>query len=188
VLSAADWRPWAGGRLATPMRLTLDLLLGRHLPDAVADLDALLRARLVRPEVVAAMVAGRSDKGIVAARRAIELADPLAESLPESKVRVVLRLAGLEPVSQYWIVDRNGHRIVRVDLAFPDHRLAVEYDGDWRDGEAWALNKDRARLNQVRDLGWDVVFITAPMLRHPTTVLSTVHSALIRNPERRSEP
>jgi very-short-patch-repair endonuclease len=188
ALAPADWQAWAGGRLATPMRLTLDLLLGRALPDAVADLDAVLRARLVRAEAVAAMVAGRSDKGIIEARRAVELADPLAESPPESKLRVVLRLAGLEPVSQYWIVDRNGIRIVRVDLAFPRRRLAVEYDGDWRDGETWALNRDRARLNQVRDLGWDVVFVTAPMLRDHNAVVTTVHAALMRSPGRRSEP
>jgi very-short-patch-repair endonuclease len=179
VLTPADWCSWAGGRLATPMRLTLDLLLGRPLPDAVADLDAVLRARLVRRDAVAAMVAARSDKGIVGARRAVELADPLAESLPESKVRVVLRQAGLEPVTQYWIVDRHGNRVVRVDLAFPEHRLAVEYDGDWRDGEAWALNRDRARLNQVRDLGWDVVFVTAPMLRDHHGVVCTVRAALL---------
>jgi hypothetical protein len=40
VLRPADWQPWGDGKLATPMRLTLDLLLGRPLPDAVADLDA----------------------------------------------------------------------------------------------------------------------------------------------------
>ena len=182
VLRPADWQPWGDGKLATPMRLTLDLLLGRPLPDAVADLDAVLRARLVRADAVAAMVARRSDMGIVGARRAVELADPLAESLPESKLRVHLRLADLDPVSQYWILDHNGERIVRVDLAFPDRQLAIEYDGDWRDGETWALNRDRARLNQVRDLGWDVVFVTAPMLRDPRAVVSTVRAALLRAP------
>ena len=129
------------------MRLTLDLLLGRPLPDAVADLDAVLRARLVRRDAVAAMVAARSDKGIVGARRAVELARPAR--------RVIAGVEGacpccgwpdLEPVTQYWILDRHGERVVRVDLAFPEQRLAVEYDGDWRDGETWALNRDRARL------------------------------------------
>jgi hypothetical protein len=188
VVTPADWQPWAGGRLATPLRLALDLLLGRPLPDAVADLDAVLRARLVDPDAVAGMVAGRSDKGIVGARRAVELADPLAESLPESKVRVVLRLAGLEPIPQYWIVDRSGSRIARTDLGFPRERVAVEYDGDWRDGQSWALNRDRARLNQIRDLGWDVVFITAPMLRDPSAVIASVRVALMRSPVSRSEP
>jgi very-short-patch-repair endonuclease len=182
ALRPAEWQPWGDGKLATPMRLTLDLLLGRPLPDAVADLDAVLRARLVSADAVAAMVVRRSDMGIVGARRAVELADPLAESLPESKLRVHLRLADLEPVSQYWILDRNGERIVRVNLAFPDRQLAIEYDGDWRDGETWALNRDRARLNQVRDLGWDVVFVTAPMLRDPRAVVSTVRAALLHAP------
>jgi hypothetical protein len=67
---------------------------------------------------VAAMVVRRSDMGIIGARRAVELADPLAESLPESKLRVHLRLADLEPVSQYWILDRNGERIVRSTSPF----------------------------------------------------------------------
>jgi hypothetical protein len=60
--------------------------------------------------------------------------------------------------------------------------LAIEYDGDWRDGETWALNREWARLNQVRDLGWDVVFVTAPMLRDPRAVVSTVRAALLHAP------
>jgi hypothetical protein len=155
-----DARPWAFGAMATPMRLTLDVVLGRPLPEAVADLDAVLRKRLVRREDVAAMVAGRSDNGIVAARQAVALADPLAESLPESKVRVILVLDGLEPIPQYRLGLGDG-RSVRFDLAFPRRKIAVEYDGDWRDGESWALNRDRDRLNRVRELGWTVVFITA---------------------------
>lgn len=172
-----DVEPWAFGLLASPMRLTLDLLLGRPLPDAVADLDAVLRAGLVERDAVAAMVARRSDNGIVAARRAVELADPRAEALPESRLRVLLVLAGLDPVPQYWIEDRTG-RLVCVDLAFPERKVAVEYDGDWRDGERWALNRDRDRLNRVHAIGWDVVFVTAPMLRDGRTLLRTITSAL----------
>ena len=118
------------------MRLTLDLLLlDRPLPDAVADLDAVLRAKLVDRAALAAMVAGRSDNRIVAARRAVELADPRADSLPESKLRVLLVLAGLAPVPQYWIEDTTG-RLVCVDLAFPEHKVAVEYDGTGATGSA----------------------------------------------------
>jgi hypothetical protein len=93
AIEPVDWEPWAGGRLATPMRLALDLLLGRALPDAVADLDA-------------------------------ELADPRAEWLPESKLRVYLVLDGLAPVPQYWIQDGGG-RIARADLALPEYKIAI---------------------------------------------------------------
>lgn len=178
-IEPTDWEPWAGGRLATPMRLALDLLLGRPLPDAVADLDAVVRARLVALPAVAHMVATRSDNGIVVARRAVELADPRAESLPESKVRVHLVLGGLDPVPQHWIEDGGG-RIARVDLAFPRQKVAVEYDGDWRDGEAWALNRDRDRLNRVHAAGWKVVFVTAPLLRDVPAMLRAVQQALGR--------
>ena len=169
--------PWHGGRLATPLRMALDLALDRPLPDAVADLDVVLRAGLVEHTALTTLVTGRSDRGIVTARRAVELADPRAESRPESKVRVWLELAGLHPVPQYWIEDRSG-RLARVDLAFPERKVAVEYDGEWRDGQLWALNHDRDRLNRVHAAGWDVVFVTQPLLANPRKMIYTVEAAL----------
>jgi hypothetical protein len=177
VIEPGDAEPWAYGNLAAPMRLTMDLLIGRPLPDAVAGLDAVLRAGLVDRAAVATTVAGRSDNGIVLARRAVELADPRAEALPESAMRVHLVLDGLDPVPQY-VLEVGYGRTVRFDLAFPDRKVAVEYDGDWRDGERWALNRDRDRLNRVHALGWYVVFVTAPLLRDPRRMVRTVRQAL----------
>ncbi len=181
MIAAAEWRPWADGKLATSERMALDLLLGRPLPEAVADLDAVLRAGLVDRATLSALVGRRSDNGIVLARQAVSMANPeAAESLPESILRVHLELAGLTPVPQYWLEDRHG-RIARVDLAFPERKVAVEYDGDWRDGQSWALNRDRARLNRVQAIDWDVVFVTAPLLRDVRRLLRTVESALSRD-------
>lgn len=177
TLEHRDWEPWAGGAIATPKRMVLDLLLARPLPDAVADLDAVLRARKVDRAAVERLVADRSDKGIVLARRAVELADPRAMSLPESKMRVHLVLNGLDPVPQYCIVD-GGVVIAQVDLALPAYKLVIEYDGDWRDGESWALNRDRERLNRVHAAGWDVVFVTAPLLGDQKRMVRTVRQAI----------
>ena len=179
VVRPHECTPWSEGAVATPLRTTLDLLLDRPLPDAVADLDAVLRAGLVAVPQVVRMVEGRSDKGIVLARRAIELADPRAESRPESRVRVWLVLDGLHPVPQYWIEDGTG-RLARADLAFPEHKVAVEYDGSWRDGELWALNRDRDRLNRVQAAGWEIVFVTAQLLNDPARMIRTVRAALTR--------
>lgn len=177
-LLAAESAPWCGIGLATPQRTSLDLLLDRPLPDAVADLDAVLRYGLVTLDEMRAVVAERSDRGIVSARRAVELADPRAESRPESRMRVWLALAGLHPVPQHWLHDSRG-RLARVDLAFVEQRLAVEYDGSWR-SEPWALNRDRDRLNRVYAIDWDVVFVTAELLRDPPRMVHTVRSALSR--------
>lgn len=174
-----EWVSWSGIRLATPQRMALDLLLGRSLPDAVADLDAVLRARLVTLPKVRCMVDHRGDRGIVLARRAVRLADPRAESPLESRVRVWLALDGLHPVPQHWIKDSRG-RLARVDLAFVAQRVAVEYDGAWRDGELWALNRDRERLNRVQAEGWEIVFVTAALLRDPQRMVRTVRAALTR--------
>jgi hypothetical protein len=40
----------------------------------------------------------------------------------------------LDPVSQYQIT-LDGEDVASVDLAFPARKVAVEYDGGWRDGE-----------------------------------------------------
>ena len=67
-LTAEEIAPWLGIGLATPLRTSLDLLLDRMLPDAVADLDAVLRAGLVNLDPIQRMVTERSDRGIVAER------------------------------------------------------------------------------------------------------------------------
>ncbi|HET9255517.1 MAG TPA: hypothetical protein VFO16_09980 [Pseudonocardiaceae bacterium] len=177
-LTAGEFTAWSGIRLATPLRMSLDLLLDRPLPDAVADLDAVLRAGLVSLPAVRQMVAERHDRGIVAARRAAELADPRAESRPESRVRVYLVLDGLSPEPQYLVCDKHGV-IARVDLGFPDQRLAVEYDGEWH-GEWRQISSDRERLNRLQAVGWRVLFITHRHLRDPAGVVASVRAALAR--------
>jgi hypothetical protein len=64
-----------------------------------------------------------------------------------ASTRVHLVLAGLAPVPHY-VLEIGRGRHVRFDLAFPHRKVAVEYDGDWRDGALWALNRDRERLNR----------------------------------------
>ena len=59
VIDPGDAEPWAYGLLASPMRLTLDLLLDSPVPEAVAGLDAVLRAGLVDREHIAAQRALR---------------------------------------------------------------------------------------------------------------------------------
>ncbi|MGH3833975.1 MAG: hypothetical protein ACRDRS_26645 [Pseudonocardiaceae bacterium] len=85
---------------------------------------------------------------------------------------------GLHPEPQYWIEDRNG-RLARADLAFPEQKVAVEYDGSWRDGEHWALNRDR--LNRVQAAGWEIVFVTAQLLHNPARMVNTIRAALTRH-------
>lgn len=182
-LETTEWREWHGIGLATPERTALDVLLDRSLPDAVADLDVLLGSGLAERCALQAALAPRRDRGIVRARQAVGLADPRAGSPPESKVRVWLRLAGMTPEPQYRVCDGHGGQVGIVDLAFPEARLAVEYDGRWH-GEWLQVGPDRERLNRLHAAGWDVVFVTAEMLRSPKRMVQTVRAALAVRPRR----
>lgn len=89
--------------------------------------------------------------------------------------------AGLPPpVAQYRIVD-GGRFLARVDFAWPDRRLAVEYDGLWH-AEERQFTQDRRRLNLVHAAGWRVVFVTAADHHDPTRVLDEIAVALAATP------
>jgi hypothetical protein len=84
----------------------------------------------------------------------VELANPLAESPMETRLRLVLVLAGLPaPVVQHVLSDRWGSVVARFDLAYPDARLAVEYDGKGHALREFTRD-DRYRDAVTGDLGW----------------------------------
>ncbi|SHG84188.1 hypothetical protein [Geodermatophilus nigrescens] len=165
-------------RCTSATRTALDLARDEPLAEAVVALDVLLARDVVtRAELQHALAAPPSSRGIRRARRAVELADPRAESPQESRLRVLLALAGLTPVPQYTVRDAEGGFVARVDLAFPDQRLAVEYDGAWH-GAPQQLARDRRRLNRLTAAGWRVVFVTAADLRDPEALVARVVAAL----------
>ena len=99
-------------------------------------------------------------------RDLIALADGLAESPMESEARLAMIDGGLPiPELQYEIVDGNGD-VRRVDFAWPDQRVAVEYDGiDWHSG-ADAMRRDRKRTAALLDVGWVTIAIVFEDVRY----------------------
>jgi hypothetical protein len=150
-LASHEKTQWSRIGLATPLRMSLDLILDRALLDAVADLDAVLGTGLVDLGALRGLVTQRSDRGIVVARRAVELADPRAESRPESRVRApgACRLrAGAAVRDPSW----QGV-IARVDLGLSVARGSPwKYDGEWH-GQWRQISTDRERLNRLQAAG-----------------------------------
>jgi G:T-mismatch repair DNA endonuclease (very short patch repair protein) len=180
VLPATDVTVVRRRPCTTGTRTALDIARTEPLVEAVAALDVLLARGVVdRAGLRRSLDATPSPRGVRQAGRAVELADPRAESLPESRVRVLLALAGMDAVPQYTVRGADGDFVARVDLAFPEHRLAVEYDGAWH-GEAGQLGRDRRRLNRLTAAGWRVVFVTAADLRDPDGLVARVAEALGR--------
>jgi hypothetical protein len=163
--------------LTTPLRTAWDVAALESLPTAVATLDGMVRGGHVRLADLTAMAEARTGHfGVDRVRRAIPLVDPRAESAPESRVRVALALAGLAPVPQYEV--RDGGRFVgRVDLAWPECRVALEYEGAHHfDGVQIARDDDRIR--RLLAAGWRVIRISAADLHDLAAVVETVRGAL----------
>jgi very-short-patch-repair endonuclease len=170
------------GRLfcTTPLRTALDIARSEALVDAVVALDVLLARGLVRrSDLAAAAAALPPGRGTRRAVRAVDLADERAESPPESRLRLLLRLAGLRPEPQHVVRDGDGRFVARVDLAFPEHRIAIEYDGAWH-GRPGQLARDRRRLNDLVAAGWTVLHVTAADMHEPTVVVASVRALLGR--------
>lgn len=154
-----------GVRVTTPARTCWDICRWLPLVEAVVYLDALVAAGVVRPAALVEYVSGRrSVRGWRRVDQAVRLTDAAAESPQESRLRVRLILAGFPvPVSQH-VLAVDGVFVARFDLAWPQWRIAVEYDGAWH-AERGQLERDRARLNRIVGAGWLVLHITSARMR-----------------------
>jgi very-short-patch-repair endonuclease len=164
-------------RLADPRRVAFDLAARTDLPLGVAHLDAFGRLTGFDLDAFATDLTRWRDNDVCAVRRAVALTDVRSESIPESVTRVALVLAGFVVVPQFSIRCR-GQFVARVDLALPEHRIAVEYDGAWH-ALREQLERDRARLNRLQQAGWRVVHVTAAMLHRPEDIVAAVRAAVL---------
>jgi hypothetical protein len=173
---------WRTRMLTTPSWTAVEVARSLRRPRALATLDAALRSQTCdERDLLAVAEAQAGRRGIVTVRDLIPLARPGAESPMESEARLVMLDGGLpEPLLQYEIVDRDG-RLWRVDFAWPDRKVAVEYDGfDWHSSPE-ALRRDRQKRAALEEIGWRVMSIVSDgVRRHPEAMVRRIDAQLIR--------
>jgi hypothetical protein len=129
-ITPADVTRFAGIPVTTPLRTAFDL--GRRLRrmDALAAVDALCHRRLVTPRQLVAYAGERvTSAGSRQVRELVLLAEPLSESPMETRLRLLLVDAGAPPLTpQHEVRDSRGTFVGRVDLAYPQWRIAIEYE------------------------------------------------------------
>lgn len=147
-LVASDVTEVDGVPVTTAVRTALDLgrLMRRH--DAIGALDAFLRHGLPRAALDAELPRYRGYRGVVQLRALLPIADPRAESVPESALRLHALDAGLPELEpQVWV---GGFR---VDLGSRTLRYAAEYCG--RAFHSGAMRTaDVERTAELTDAGW----------------------------------
>jgi len=111
----------------------------------------------------------RGRNGIGVLRGLVRQLDPLAgvpESAMETRLKQLLRRHGLPaPVFQY-VVRHHGQFVARVDAAYPELRVAIEYDSYEHHVGRLAIVRDNDRRNVLRDIDWDLVTFTASDIAH----------------------
>lgn len=167
-----------GIRVTSPLRTAADLGIRPPLVEAVVVADMALQRRLVDLADLRAYAAAHScRRGIAQLRRVIELAEPATESPMETRLRLLLVLAGLpRPKVQVPLEDSRGRFLGRPDLYYPAQRLGLEYDGGTHRA---SMADDNRRQNRLLSAGFRLLRFTAgDVLRSPDLVVAQVRTAL----------
>jgi hypothetical protein len=167
--------------LTGPEQTWLALAADLHREQLVALGDYFLAQRLTTPDSLAsALESGAGRRGMAIARLALPLVRMGSESPGESVLRVILSDAGMAPpFLNYRIHTRDGSFVARVDLAYPELRLALEYEGDHHRTDRGQWHKDIDRQSRLEDLGWRVIRVTAADVAAPASLLARLQRAVL---------
>jgi hypothetical protein len=93
-----------------------------------------------------------------------EPTDAIPESPPERLRAAALMRQGLaRPSVQHVVRDSSGGFVARVDLAYPQDRILIEYESFEHHTGKLALVRDSVRRNALTELGFVVLSATADL-------------------------
>ena len=160
TLDASDITRVDGVQATTPLRTAFDCLrLLRH-PEGLVVADALTHLGLVDLDELADYFASKKRlRNLRIGERLLVYVEPATESPMETRLRVVLIDNGLpRPQPQHEVYDGLGAFCGRLDLAYPEAKLGVEYDG----ADHWLQRReDDRRRARIREQGWEVLVYSA---------------------------
>jgi very-short-patch-repair endonuclease len=174
ALAAAEIVLRSGLPTTSALRTVVDLGSRDPLCEGVVAADLALHATLVTVTQLREYVAEhRGGKGMGQLRRVIDLAEPKAESAMETRLRMILLLAGLpRPEVQVPLHDDEGRFLGRPDLLYRAERLAIEYDGE---NHRHRLVDDNRRQNRLLSAGLMMLrFTFADVYETPNAIATQV--------------
>jgi very-short-patch-repair endonuclease len=145
--------------------------------------DEALRRKLVRLEDIAAvadLLEGRGRRRCTVMREVLEHRRPgydPGESQPERRIADLLVRAGLPAPTMQHAVEIGGRRY-RIDLCYPEAKIAIEFDSWQYHSGRQSFDDDRARANQLVLLGFVVLHFTSKS--SDIVIVDTVRAALDR--------
>jgi predicted transcriptional regulator of viral defense system len=171
-----------GVRATTVARTVVDLAASRSERHVGAIVDRLVSdgaVELFEIEAVLGSTARRGKPGTVTMRAVLEdrCGEDQSASALERRGRALIEGAGLPlPVSEFpipWTANR------RFDDAYPDRRIAIEWDSRRFHGQMSSFESDRERDRDGAVHGWVILrFTWNDVHNHPQRVVETIRSLL----------
>ena len=168
VYALDPFHTWA--QLSERMPLSSLIPVGEAIITAIARQPASANGRT--PEAIhrdfAAALAGMPRfKGKRRCLQAMTLIRPHVDSLQESELNLAMLAHGLpRNIANHTFPDlkfRSGVAMT-LDMAWPEYRVAVEYDGDQHRTEKDQWRRDQEKRERLRGLGWSISVATAGTL------------------------
>ncbi|WP_157683548.1 endonuclease domain-containing protein [Microlunatus soli] len=166
-----------GIRLSSPERSLCELATeGADLVALVVLGDSLVRAEVTTPEKLIAVADSWPHRRAAVASRAARLVREGVESSMESRLRMLIVLAGLpEPTVNVIMRHPNGEWKWRFDLCYRDLKLLIEYDGEHHALDPEQRARDLERREELEHQGWRIVVIQKQHIyRTPGRVLERI--------------
>ncbi len=157
-------------------RTVVDVARSAPFESAVVVADRALRTGgTTREDLVGCIADMGRVPGIRAAARVVDFADPLSESVGESRSRVLIHRLGLTaPDLQVRVRRRDGSVMARCDFGWEEHRTVGEFDGRAEYGRLLRPGQEPGevvfREDELRDHRWQVARWTWDDLDRPRVV------------------
>jgi hypothetical protein len=171
---------YRGVPVSMPVPMFIQLASMLSLVDLVVVGDALVRRRAFTPDELVRACSRSRESHAAAALRAAELVRAEVDSPMETRLRLLIVLAGLpEPEVNVKILDANGRVVRRLDLAYRHLKVVVEYDGRQHAEDPRQYDSDIFRREELDRAGWRMVVVTAKgIFQTPEQTLIRVREAL----------
>ncbi len=130
-------------------------------------------------ELVGAVAAWGHRPGVAALREALPDIRARTDSARETLLRLLIVRAGLpEPIVNYEIRNQWGMVLGLGDLAYPEHRVLVEFDGGQHRDDERQFHRDIERLDDFMAEKWRVIRVNKELMARRAALLDKVRTAL----------
>ncbi len=189
-VSAAQMQMIDGVLATSPARTVFDVACSASIERAISAADSALHKKLCAASDLAdVLTAGRRVPGVLRARRILEFADGLSESVGESICRLRMAQLGLPaPTLQSAIPGLAQNMGARVDFEFERLHTVTEFDGKIKYGRLLKPGQqasdvvfaEKVREDRIRDTGRECVRVIWADLDRTDSLLARFRAAFKR--------